>query len=325
MSQENLSKRPLANISIDVDNLWAYLKIYADIEWEKFPSYLPTFVPTICDLLKKHDLTITFFIIGQDATIEENKPWLKQIADAGHEMANHSFHHEPWMSTLTTENIENELRQSHQAIIDATGKIPVGFRGPGFSYSPALLEAVQRLGYSFDSTLLPSSLGPLARLYSQMKSPKLTAEEKKKRKTIFGSFNNAWMPIKPFSWLLKNGELLEIPISTVPGLRFPFHLSHLMWLYSVSPFLAKNYFKLSINLCNLRGIQPSFLLHPLDFLGKENCPKLSFFPGMDLTQKDKLAFIDFCFQELSKLFEIVPMSTFAQEIKKQNALKKIMA
>ena len=33
--------------------------------------------------------------------------------------------------------------------------------------------------------------------------------------------------------------------------------------------------------CRAAGVEPSFLLHPLDFLTAESCPALRFFPAMD--------------------------------------------
>ncbi len=33
-------------------------------------------------------------------------------------------------------------------------------------------------------------------------------------------------------------------------------------------------------MCRLRGVEPSVLLHPLDFLGANDIDSLAFFPGM---------------------------------------------
>lgn len=316
--------KPLATLSLDLDNLWSYLKIYANPEWTNFPSYLPTFVPLLCDLLNQHRLKITIFIVGQDAALEKNKPWLQQIVSQGHEVANHSFHHDPWMSEMSPEEISDELHRSHEAIVNATGKIPQSFRGPGFCQSKMLLQAVKKIGYRFDGTLFPSSLSPLSRLYYFMHSPNLSTEEKKKRKTLFGPLSNAWKPLKPFFWQLPEGELLEIPVTTLPFLRFPFHFSYLIWLHSHSPMVAKNYFNFALYTCKIFGVQPSILLHPTDFLGGESClHQLDFFPGMRLKQDQKVEFIGQCFEKLNSLFEVVPMSTFAEKAALQNNLRKI--
>lgn len=325
MTSEKTIQRPLATLSLDLDNLWSYLKIYGNPSWETFPSYLPQLVPLVCDLFQKHGLKITFFIVGQDAALKNNLPWLRKIASAGHEVGNHSFYHEPWMSTQNIKMIEEELQKSHQAIIEATGLKPVGFRGPGFCQSSALLTSVLNLGYSFDASLFPSSLNFIARLYMLSHIAKKDREELKERTVLFGPIRNMWMPLKPFMWKLQNGHLLEIPVTTIPGLRFPFHFSNLIWLYSHSRSAGRAYFNFALNLCKMSGVQPSILLHPTDFLGKDSCPGLDFFPGMTLTQEEKLDFINYCLEQLRSKFHVVPMSEFADCVRKEKLKEKTIA
>ena len=62
--------KPLASISLDLDNLWSYMKTHGDPGWESFPSYLDTFIPVVLDILDDLNLKITFFIVGQDAALE---------------------------------------------------------------------------------------------------------------------------------------------------------------------------------------------------------------------------------------------------------------
>src|SRR6185503_10665179 len=104
-----INNKPLASLSLDLDNLWSYMKTHGDSGWELFPSYLDLVVPRVLDFLNKRDLKITFFIVGQDAALEKNIPVLRSIADAGHEIGNHSFHHEPWLHLYTLPQIEAEL------------------------------------------------------------------------------------------------------------------------------------------------------------------------------------------------------------------------
>ena len=59
------------------------------------------------------------------------------LAVEGHEIGNHSFRHEPWPHLYDAEAIAAELQSSGRKYVGATGQRPVGFRGPGFSLSPA--------------------------------------------------------------------------------------------------------------------------------------------------------------------------------------------
>ena len=47
------SKKPLASLSLDLDNKWSYMKTHADSGWESFPSYLDVLVPRVLEFLEK--------------------------------------------------------------------------------------------------------------------------------------------------------------------------------------------------------------------------------------------------------------------------------
>src|SRR4029450_12830274 len=101
----------------------------------------------------------------------------------GHEIANHSFHHESWLKTYSKEKITNEIVIAEEAIFKATGKRTNMFRGPGFSWSNDLLEVLEERNYIFDASILPTYISPLMRQYYFWKS-KLSKEEKKNRKEL---------------------------------------------------------------------------------------------------------------------------------------------
>src|SRR5690606_37621560 len=125
-------EKPLASLSLDLDNKWSYMKTHGDAGWEAFPSYLDIVVPRVLEILEERSLKITFFVVGQDAALDRNHAVLKSIADAGHEIGNHSFHHEPWLHLYTAEQIAEEFARTEAALLTATGRRPTGFRGPGF-------------------------------------------------------------------------------------------------------------------------------------------------------------------------------------------------
>ena len=125
--------RPIASMSLDLDNKWSYMKTHGDAGWESFPSYLDIVVPRFLDVLDEMGLTITVFVVGQDAALERNHDALRMIADRGHEVANRSFHHEPWLHLYSPDELDRGVELSEEAIENATGKRTVGFRGPGFS------------------------------------------------------------------------------------------------------------------------------------------------------------------------------------------------
>jgi peptidoglycan-N-acetylglucosamine deacetylase len=304
-------QKPIASLSLDLDNQWSYMKIHGDKGWDEFPSYLNTMVPRALDLLDTHNLNITFFIVGQDAALEKNQRAIRAIADAGHEIGNHSFHHESWLHLYSEPEIEAEITRAEEVITAVTGQRPTGFRGPGYSFSPAVLQVLARRGYKYDASTFPTYLGPLARAYYFM-TAKMSPEERAKRKALFGTFKDGLQSLKPYRWRMKNVQLTEIPVTTMPIFKVPIHFSYVLFISGFSPALALLYFRCALWMCKLTGTQPSLLLHPLDFLGCEDVPELAFFPAMNLPSYKKLRTMDKTFEILTQEYSVVPVGQHAK-------------
>jgi len=300
----------LASLSLDLDNKWSYLKTHGDPGWESYPSYLDVVVPRVLDFLAARDLKITFFVVGQDAALDRNRAALRSIAEAGHEIGNHSFAHEPWLHLYAPDEIARELSRAEDAIESATGFRPRGFRGPGYSFSPPLLEELARRGYDYDASTFPTFLGPIARLYYFL-TARLTPDQRAERKRLFGKFAEGFRPLRPYVWRNLKRPLLEIPVTTMPLLKIPIHVSYLLYLAQFSPRLASAYFHAALALCRLNHVEPSILLHPLDFLGADDDPDLSFFPAMNLQSADKLSVVAAAVDALTKRHRVLTMSEHA--------------
>jgi len=314
-------KKLIASVSLDLDNKWSYMKVHGDAGWETFPSYLDIVLPITLDVLDKLGIKITFFIVGQDAAIEKNHTILKTIADRGHEIANHSFHHESWLKTYSKEKIEDEIEIAEEAILTATGRRTNMFRGPGFSWSSDLLEVLERRNYIFDASLLPTYISPVMRKYYFWNS-KLSKEEKESRKELFGSFKESFYPLKPYTWKLPNKKnLMEIPVTTMPVFKIPFHQSYLLYISNISKGLMKIYLRFSILMCKITRTTPSYLLHPLDLLGSDDAPELSFFPGMNIQSKQKLEIFETAMTIMKENFELLPMGQFAQRVSRKKTVQ----
>jgi peptidoglycan-N-acetylglucosamine deacetylase len=312
--------KPIASLSLDLDNLWSYQRTHGDPDWERRASYLPALMPPLLDLLDEAACKITFFVVGADAERSESAQWLRMISAGGHEVGNHSFHHECWLHLYTRDQLQAELVRAEEAISSVIGQRPTGFRGPGFSWSPALLEVLADRGYLYDASTLPTYLGPLARAYF-LATARMSPEQRRQRRELFGSFRDGLRPVGAYRWQLPSGRaLLEIPVTTVPIIKTPFHMSYLIYLSRFSRKLADAYLRSAIGLCRRMGITPSFLLHPLDLLGAEHAPQLMFFPGMDVPVPTKRAHLKQVLETLSRHFTLVPMSTHASHALAQERL-----
>jgi peptidoglycan-N-acetylglucosamine deacetylase len=273
--------RPMvASVSIDLDDKWSYLKTHGDASWQTMPSFLDVVIPRMLSFLDVADVNATFFVVGRDASHAEKQDLLRAIPARGHEVGNHSYNHEPWLCRYGVDQTREEIGRAHEAIQQATGQCPIGFRGPGYSLSAATLRTLRDLGYRYDASTLPTWIGPVARA-AYVRAADLTPEERRERGALFGTLRDGLRPLRPYRWGLEGGELIEIPVTTMPLSRLPIHFTYLLYLSAISPALARKYLRLALMLCELRGIGPSMLLHPLEFLDPQDvvCRNLGFLPG----------------------------------------------
>jgi peptidoglycan/xylan/chitin deacetylase (PgdA/CDA1 family) len=268
--------KPFASLSLDLDNQWSYMKTHGDAGWDSFPSYLDLVIPRVLEILERRKLGITFFVVGQDAALAKNREALGLLGKSGHEIGNHSFHHEPWLHLYARDEIEREIVEAEEAIAGATGQRARGFRGPGYSLSPNTLKVLSERGYLYDASTLPTFLGPAARAYYFFKS-RLGAAEREQRRALFGGLKDGLRPLKPYRWLLDSGDLIELPVTTMPFFRVPFHFSYVLYLSGYSRSLAGHFSS---------ALRPSAARHRPSLrsirwiFSAGRCVGLEFFPGM---------------------------------------------
>ncbi|PAD84284.1 hypothetical protein CHH57_05170 [Niallia circulans] len=77
------------------------------------------FLPDILSTLKKHHVKASFFLEGR--WVQKNPDLAKMIAEAGHELGNHSYTH-PDMSKISSSKIHEEIVKTNDVIEATTGK-----------------------------------------------------------------------------------------------------------------------------------------------------------------------------------------------------------
>ena len=95
-------------------------------------------------VLKENDVTTTFFLCGY--WVEKYPEEVKRIAEAGHDLGNHSSTH-PHMNQLTAEQITTELQDCHAAVKTLTGIEMNLFRPPFGEYNNTVVETSYKNGY----------------------------------------------------------------------------------------------------------------------------------------------------------------------------------
>ena len=316
----------LASLSLDLDNQWSYMRTHGDAGWESYPSYLQVVLPMAMDLVESARLKMTVFLVGEDARQAQHHELFRQIPARGHEVGNHSLNHLQWLHKLPHAELAHEIVEADRLIAEASGQKPRGFRGPGFACSTTLLRILAQHGYDYDCSTFPTFVGPLARAYYFMSARKLSEEESDERKDLFGSVSDGLRPLSGYLWDLQERDaqgralpdLLEIPVTTLPILRTPIHMSYLLFLAQRSPWLMRRYLDTAMAMCQLRGIEPSFLLHPLDFISGTECHALRFFPAMNMPSEQKRELLFEVLTKLSQRFRMVPMGEHATELRKRS-------
>ncbi len=98
----------------------------------------------ILKTLKKYDAKATFFLCG--VWVEAYPDFVKQIAQAGHEIGNHSLTH-PHMNKLDATQVQTEISKLDDEIEALTGKRCTLFRAPFGEYNDTVIKAVREIGY----------------------------------------------------------------------------------------------------------------------------------------------------------------------------------
>jgi peptidoglycan-N-acetylglucosamine deacetylase len=87
----------------------------------------PAVTPQVLDILARHHVHATFFLIGRQVPGHEDI--IKRMHDEGHEIGNHTWSH-PDLTTLNPAQIEQQLAQTQAAITAAGVPAPSLFRPP---------------------------------------------------------------------------------------------------------------------------------------------------------------------------------------------------
>ena len=95
-------------------------------------------------ILDENDVKATFFLCGY--WVEKYPEEVKKIAEAGHDLGNHSATH-PHMAQQTAEQITEELKKCHKNVKDLTGIEMDLFRPPFGEYDNEVIETATQNGY----------------------------------------------------------------------------------------------------------------------------------------------------------------------------------
>ena len=203
----------LFSVSVDLDGLGCYAAIHGlpggldDAALRAVPEVALT---RFCELFAGLRLKATFFAIGREV---QYAPALLREAARDHEIGSHSFAHDYALSRRPQQEMVQDLVACEAALKDAGIAKPRGFRAPGYTLSPKLIDAVRELDYLYDSSLLPSPPYYAAKALALLSY----AVRRRKSHSILGGAGQLFARRGPH---LRRG-LRELPVATTPLLRAP--------------------------------------------------------------------------------------------------------
>jgi hypothetical protein len=210
-------------------------------------------------------------------------------------VANHSAQHSNGYARLSRAALAVDVCDAHDKIAEATGRPPVGFKAPGFSYNPHLPEVLAELGYQYDSSRLPTFYAPAIRAIQTALSGGHVDP------THYGRFSYGFSSLRPYG--LDGGKLLEAPVTTVPVLRLPMHSTFVLaagrWL-----------FDLGLGLSRARATPLNYLLHAADVVDATTDPALRSYRFLTQTWAEKRPLYEYMLSQIAKTYVIVPTHEF---------------
>lgn len=218
----------LCAISVDLDSMPHYCRIHGlddallgDAARDVVGAVA---IPRLLELFDRAGVGATFFVIGADLGQGSLDAALVRAQAAGVELASHSFSHDYRLSRWSRAAIDADLAKAHEAITRVAGRPPKGFRAPGYTLSPTLLQAVAARGYAWDSSIFPSAPYYLAKA-SVMAA---LAVARRPSSSVLDGPGVLLAPRQPYTpslerpWRRGEAPLLELPVAVSPRTRLPF-------------------------------------------------------------------------------------------------------
>jgi peptidoglycan/xylan/chitin deacetylase (PgdA/CDA1 family) len=329
--RDNARPRATVAVSVDLDAPEDYATFYGlpcPLEGERF---LELVLPAFLDLFAAHGIRATFFAIARDAASPAGARLHRRLADAGHEVANHTLSHVTAFRTLTPAARRREIVDARARLEDAIGRPVVGFRTPAYDVDPVTLGILLEAGFVYDSSLNPTPfLVPMKWIIHALA---------RRRKVGLGTWRHRFAPRRPHWYGLRaapsaGGDgpaaraqpplarrlpgppadgtpaLLELPLSLVPPVRFPFY-------GTITQILGPRWFRWAAARVRALGEPINYELHALELAATgrdEDLAALRKVPGYGEDGARKAAVLRATLPVLAADAECVPLVELAARL-----------
>ncbi|HCM90283.1 MAG TPA: hypothetical protein DIS85_10330 [Vagococcus sp.] len=123
-------------------------KKYVALTFDDGPNPITT--PQLLNILKSKNVKASFFMVGNGVNAYPNVA--KRVSNEGHQIGSHSYSH-PQLTSLSSSQVQSQMRQTDKAIYYATGKLPKTFRPPygAINYNVSTLVSKPAIMWSIDT------------------------------------------------------------------------------------------------------------------------------------------------------------------------------
>ena len=179
-------------------------------------------------LFAKHGVKATFFVTGYYADHEPDS--VRKLVEAGHEVAAHGYEHHYRGREF---DIQADVLRAKETLGRVTGQKVLGFRAPQVQFSKRLLNALEKAGYTYDSSLHPAHLP--------------------------GYYDHRKLPLGIHTY----GKITEIPVAVMPRSRWP-----VVWMFM--RMLGKWWTQIAVEKLLRKKIVPNVYVHSWEFIKMQN-------------------------------------------------------
>ena len=114
------------------------------LSFDDGPNLTGSVMNDMLDILEKHGVTGSFFLIGNKIN-EENSPVIRRASALGCDIENHSWSHPDAVKEgLSKAQVEDEFLRTEEAIFNVTGRHTEVYRPPYISVNRLVYKAVPR-------------------------------------------------------------------------------------------------------------------------------------------------------------------------------------
>ncbi|MBN1526122.1 MAG: polysaccharide deacetylase family protein [Candidatus Omnitrophica bacterium] len=287
-------------IQVDLDGLWVIEKLSGrSVPLETDPVFYDG-TERLLRLFEEFGVKATFFVVAKDLESGNKLNLVRRIISSGHEIASHGMSH-GYITMLDDDEARREIAGSKEAIDNALGLKIAGFKAAGFAARREVVPFLEEAGYRYDSSVLPTSLGPVMEAVLKVR---------------YRKWGMATAPRGPYvparKDIFRRGEsaIVELPVTTMPLLRFPAHFSY-------ASAMGLTY--ASITRPHKFSRYVTYLFHPLDLVDRAAMVGGKVLPKTRISFDGRVALARAMLEHFVTGFNIVTSREMAQIVRSKHA------